>query len=184
LTPVDLDGDGDPDIVGRTFDDLMLWMENIDGGADWVEHLLPGNSSEGFAVADLTGDGRPDLALGDFDEPVWLENVGGLPPAFRQHPLPFAGVGVTLGPGVADIDEDGRVDLLGRASVETNWYRNQIGRRLIVSGVAVRGFFCRNRTTGQTARVQTTETAIDCENEGLTVNPGDEVEVFARGQAQ
>ncbi len=183
LTPVDLDGDGDPDIVGRTFDDLMLWMENIDGGADWVEHVLPGDPSNGFAMADLTGDGRPDLAIANFSDPIWLENLGGSPLEFRQHPLPFAGVSVTVGPGAGDLDDDGRIDLLGRTSEETNWYRNQIGRRLTVGGMSVRGFFCRNRTTGQTVRVQTTDTAIDCENEGLTVDPGDEVEVFARGQA-
>jgi hypothetical protein len=83
----------------------------------------------------------------------------------------------------ADIDDDGRPDFVAN-SLTFDWYRNQIGRRLVVGGVEVRGFFCRNRTSGQTVRVPTTDSAIDCENEGLTVNPGDEIEVFARGQAE
>jgi hypothetical protein len=63
------------------------------------------------------------------------------------------------------------------------WHENRIGLRLSLTGLRVRDFSCQNRSTGQRLRVQTTETAIDCENEGLVVNPGDEIEVTARGRA-
>lgn len=53
-----------------------------------------------------------------------------------------------------------------------------------MTGLAVRGFLCRNRTTGQTVRVTTTDPAVDCDHEGLVVSPGDEVEIFARGQVE
>lgn len=60
----------------------------------------------------------------------------------------------------------------------------QIGRRLSVEGLSVGGFDCRNRTTGQEVRIATADSAVDCEDRGLSVSPGDELEILARGQAE
>jgi hypothetical protein len=191
LVSADLDGDGDTDLIGRSSgsDHRVFWFEN-DGSGSFDEHLLhifPGQPfTSAKVVADFSGDGLLDVLLASQFDPVWLENLGGSPLAFREHSLIDVvneGAGDGIGSIAGDIDLDGRADFVADAAT-LDWYRNQIGRRLVVGGMGVRGFLCRNRTTGQTVRVPTTDTAIDCENEGLAVDPGDEVEVFARGQAE
>jgi hypothetical protein len=191
LVSADLDSDGDTDLVGRAPapDDVFgFWYEN-DGSGSFVEHLLHTFPSNPFtartAVADFSGDGLLDVMFASESDPVWLENMGGSPLSFREHSLAgvfggFNADGIGSIPG--DLDDDGRPDFVAD-TLTLNWYRNQIGRRLVVGGMSVRGFLCRNRTTGQTVGTSTTDAAIDCESEGLTVNPGDEVEVFARGRA-
>ena len=100
---VDLDGDGDTDIVGgSTGEGRIFWFENRsvgDGGVDLVEHPInvdgttttedtprPPNAPasgallNGFNMAfvDLSGDGRLDLATVEFGGVlVWLEHLAG-----------------------------------------------------------------------------------------------------------
>ena len=187
LEVIDLDFDGDDDFLGSA-SETVLWYENLGGGAfdEHVLHVFSGHPlvTPYMPVADFSGDGLPDVMLAHRDEPVWLESLGGSPLQFREHSLATVlGVASQVSPEAADMDEDGRPDFFAD-DLTMNWYRNQIGRRLIVGGMSVRGFLCRNRTTGQTVRIQTGDTAIDCENEGLTVGPGDEIEIFARGLAE
>ena len=189
LNVADLDFDGDADLLASAQGgEEVFWYENL-GNGEFIEHLLhsfssPPLVSQSMPVADLSGDGLPDVVLEHTGDPVWLENLGGSPLTFREHSLlSIFGTFAFIGPVAADVDEDGRPDLFADAG-SPHWYRNQIGRRLIVGGMSVRGFLCRNRTTGQTVRIQTGDTAIDCENEGLTVGPGDEIEIFARGLAE
>ena len=63
---VDLNGDGAPDLyVANDFEDLdQLWFNDGHGNfrlADWTSQRQMSNSAMGFDVADVNGDGLPDL---------------------------------------------------------------------------------------------------------------------------
>jgi hypothetical protein len=130
---VDLDGDGDLDVVlthGDMLDDFLIkpwhgiqWLENR-GGLNFVEHdlaALPG--VEAARAADLDEDGDMDIVAvtlvqtseADARGPrltlpslVWLEQVA--PGRFQRHTLEVGGHHVTLDLG--DYDGDGDVDIV------------------------------------------------------------------------
>jgi enediyne biosynthesis protein E4 len=63
---VDLNGDGAPDLyLANDFEDTdQLWYNDTHGGfrlADWTAQRQISNSAMGVDVADVNGDGRPDL---------------------------------------------------------------------------------------------------------------------------
>ena len=65
LRPVDLDCDGDMDVVATLQDtNRVIWMENRGGASNWLTHVV----QEGFGLAiapvaaDFNRDGEPDLA--------------------------------------------------------------------------------------------------------------------------
>ncbi|HVU22474.1 MAG TPA: VCBS repeat-containing protein [Opitutus sp.] len=127
-TPVaDFDGDGKLDfaaLVSQEWEEVHLFRQT--GSGEFRDAILWGSTNEdygssGLDVADVNGDGRPDLIYtnGDgFDYSVrgprpwhglqWLENTGGGHFAFhRVGNLPGA-----YGPCAADLNGDGLVDLL------------------------------------------------------------------------
>jgi hypothetical protein len=128
---VDLDGDGDLDVLlthGDTFDDAIIkpyhgiqWLENR-GGFPFVEHTLADMAGVSRAQAvDLDGDGDLDivacamLAAGaDVDESqlpalVWLEQV--TPGVFVRHTLEM-GAPRHASLDVGDFDHDGDIDIV------------------------------------------------------------------------
>lgn len=124
---VDLDADGRPDIVALVSQDSEeVWAFANRGAGRFESRVLQGSTnkdygSSGLSVADVNGDGRPDLLYtnGDgFDYATpgarpwhgvqWLENRGGGQFAFhRIGDFPGA-----YSPVAADLDGDGDQDVV------------------------------------------------------------------------
>lgn len=137
----DLDGDGDLDLlIGNkiaTDSDAsgnITWFENVGTTAapSFVDRgLLPMRDEFHYApvVADLDGDGLPDLVLGTWRDRVqWWRNTGtNEKPAFTlaDSALITLTRGSNTAPSLADLDGDGDLDMIvGEASGQLNLYRN------------------------------------------------------------
>jgi len=126
---VDLDGDGKSEIViadADITDSKVVVLKNADGkGGRWEKISVPQSFTYGslhaLAVADMNGDGKPDIISNEQEEllpagrenPRWIvwENLGGL--KFREHVILDANLG-----GhelqVGDVDRDGDIDICSK----------------------------------------------------------------------
>ena len=137
----DINGDGLPDlIVGNrvsTFDiktGTVTWFENIGTAtapAFRERGLLTVKGSFSYApsVADLDGDGLPDLVLGTWNDRIqWYRNTGTrASPAFTLADTALVTIprGSNTVPTLGDLDGDGLADMvIGKASGQILLYKN------------------------------------------------------------
>ena len=113
--PLDVDGDGKPDVVSCTwFAEQIAWYRNTLGDAgDWPEHVADkGANFECGDRADIDGDGKANEVLPHTPQTIWLE-VGDLPDGTRgllKHVISTKPM--NFGAGAGDINGDGRPDVL------------------------------------------------------------------------
>ena len=133
--PVDLDGDGDIDVVGGSVAQRrMMWFENRtgDAGFNFIEHRIhpvevqtPGSAVLGTPIVngfnmdftDINGDGRLDIATYDTPRmlgfgPIWLEQPDHPQGSWRLHRIGEYAPDQLVGLAFADIDSDGDTDLM------------------------------------------------------------------------
>jgi len=116
--PLDVNGDGYPDIItGGWFGKTLAWRENPKGATgEWKVHAIdqPGNI-ETVRYWDVDGDGVPEIVPNAADKIVVYKLArvadGKGTPRFDKFVLREGGVGHGLGYG--DINGDGRGDFLG-----------------------------------------------------------------------
>ena len=82
VSAVDLDDDGDTDILSTSTDFMIEWFENLDGkGGAWQNHTISADYSHGtdLRAVDMDFDGDLDIvaALKDDSSVRWFENLGG-----------------------------------------------------------------------------------------------------------
>ncbi len=127
----DLDGDGDQDIVGVSYeDDLVLWWRN-DGGepTQWTRLVIATAFDYPTKVdtGDMDGDGDLDVVsvawLGE--SLAWWSSDGGSPPHWTEQTIATGFTGAHW-VRLADMDSDGRLDVVGAAMDrrEVAWWRN------------------------------------------------------------
>src|SRR6202451_3766901 len=127
---VDIEADGDLDIVMGASDGLPLVLRNNGDGTFLPIHPFSGIAGiHGFAWADLDGDGNPDAAIiaGAGKLHVFMNERQG---QFRERPLP-ANLSLTKAIAAADTDSDGTIDLLAvqaDGAILRISYKNEGGR--------------------------------------------------------
>ena len=140
--PVDLDGDGDKDLLGAAgryappyfFSGRIDWWENTDGsGTSWTIHTVDDNvdSAPSICSADLDEDGDADVIAavrGTLTDIAWWENVDGLGITWTKHIIPSS---IQEGSSIdtADVNGDGHVDLLSTDASynKVAWLENMDG---------------------------------------------------------
>lgn len=130
---VDVDQDGDLDVVAAAAeDDLLLWWRN-EGGSPIQWTGLP-IATVGypcrFDVADVDGDGNQDVVTAGYDSDlieVWFGSGGSNPTWTRQ--VASSPVNGAHGAAVCDVDGDGDQDIIGCAlnGGTVFWIRNDGG---------------------------------------------------------
>ena len=108
----DLNRDDRIDIAvnGRGMRDAGVYMGKEEGGFADVHFLSAGGGGWGVDVGDLSGDGQPDIAIGDHLEGggAWINHGNGVFEA-AQTGLPQAAYG---GVGLADLNADSHLDIV------------------------------------------------------------------------
>jgi hypothetical protein len=129
--PVDMDGDGDIDVLGSaaTADDVA-WWENTDGvGGAWQFHLIGGFLDDVFdaKAEDIDGDGDIDVitVADDPDELAWWENVDGSCDVWTEHII-TGDLDGAVAVFIADVNDDGYPDILTAAdnADDITWWEN------------------------------------------------------------
>ena len=136
--PVDLDGDGDLDIVGGSVAETRMIVFENDGAGAFTEHPMriagtsltgeerpPGRRGDEDALVsgfnmdyvDLSGDGRLDIVTFEFStllgrSLVWLEQPESLDGEWRLHEIADYHPDEVVGIVVADVNGDGRPDVM------------------------------------------------------------------------
>lgn len=134
----DVDEDGDPDLVlanagvgTPSLQEELVWYENPAPSFralrdPWIKHVIYANSEfdaePPVAVADLDRDGRNDVLTQTAADILWFRKLGGDPVAWRlvRIPKPAVARQPSTVLRVADLDDDGRLDLVGLTSQSGN----------------------------------------------------------------
>lgn len=136
--PVDMDGDGDLDVLGTSdgtpplhLDGKIVWWENVNGdGTAWTEHTVHNIFSwPSIHAADVDGDGDMDVigAAPRSSDICWWENTNSHGTSWTMHMLDghFDGANSVY---TADVDGDGDLDVLGTAedADDIAWWENTL----------------------------------------------------------
>ena len=131
---IDLDNDGDLDVLSASRNDnTIAWYEN-DGGDEpvFTERVITAaaDAAQSVYAADMDGDGDLDVLSASVsdDTIAWYENDGGAEPVFTERVITTAADGAQS-VYAADVDGDGDLDVLS-ASVNDDtiaWYENDGG---------------------------------------------------------
>lgn len=129
VAAVDIDGDGDLDLTSADAlpHNNLYWFEN-DGKGNFTRHFIQKDDPERLerhAIADMNGDGRPDVIIvenlrGDLK---WFENSGTPKDGklWKRHYITQGKLPSAYDVAVADLDRDGDLDVAA-----SNWVGNGI----------------------------------------------------------
>ena len=123
---IDIDGDGDMDVVSASSDDdKIAWYENDGNGTFGTQQIIATSASgvNSIVATDMDGDGDIDV-LSSFDNNkiAWYENNGNGTFGTQQI-ITTNAVGVNA-VFASDMDGDGNMDVLSSFDNNIAWYKN------------------------------------------------------------
>ena len=130
---IDVNHDGYPDVVtaGWMTNGIFWWENPGPNGTEWKKHFITDSyDTEGGWMADINGDGQPDLIFAHYNHSgiLWIDfsgkepkvhHVGSRGPGGPNDRASSLGWQDGHGTGVADIDGDGKADIL----TPYGWFR-------------------------------------------------------------
>jgi hypothetical protein len=122
----DLDGDGRPEIVEGNYNQPnYVWLNPGGSPTNWIRVALGSvvtNSTYSVALGDVTGDGLPDVVVGNHGQQNHVMiNSGGSPTNWARVNLGSALADATLGVAIGDVTGDGRPDVVVGNDAQTNY---------------------------------------------------------------
>ena len=128
---VDLDGDGDIDVLSASQGDAgsgkLAWYENTDGAGTFGSQVVVSSASglSGVFATDMDRDGDVDLlsTSSSANEVAWYENDGSQ--NFTEHSISTSAAGAAS-VYASDLDHDGDVDVLSASQSDDKvaWYES------------------------------------------------------------
>jgi hypothetical protein len=127
----DLNGNGRLDVIGRDQSAFgktgnAIYMFLHDNSRQWTKKVIACPHGEGIQMADLTGNGRPDIVIGG----RWYENPGGdLQGEWREHVYTTRWTHPDTKVELADISGNGKLDIvltpaeLAGQTYKIAWYK-------------------------------------------------------------
>ena len=124
MAAVDLDLDGDLDILSYDNDQGLRWRDTVeDAGTIFQATGSILNDPKAFELADIDNDGDQDVVMGLGDGLEWLEN-NGFGFQFSRHTIDSSSLIEDV--MVIDLDNDGHLDVIAfnAATSQLRWWRN------------------------------------------------------------
>ena len=154
ISAVDLTGSGALDLVAADTDVGLYWFEN-DGQGNFTQHIIherTGEWLERHEIADINGDGRPEIVIVDNINAcvLWFEFDGDPRDrnSWRHHYINDGGLVGAYDVAIADFDGDGDLDVAASSWRKGNkfvWFENRNGqwiKHLIEDNIAETRTIC------------------------------------------
>lgn len=156
----DIDNDGDMDIVTLSIDlGLLVWHENLGGGnISPNKNIISNTINGGYSVflADIDNDGDDDVVAAAYigtNKIVWHENLGN--GMFGTEQIILLNANNPRSIYIADINNDGNLDILTASSSRIAWHENLGG-----------GTFSTRQTISNNINLASSVSAADLNNDG------------------
>ncbi|MCE7994340.1 MAG: hypothetical protein HEP71_20305 [Roseivirga sp.] len=150
LFNIDVDGDGDQDVVYTSNSDSEIGYFKNQGAPNYISKTktvihsstVTSNGVRIVVPADVDHDGDLDLfyfAPGNGVRLAWLENNGASNPSFTHHEISIAFTAhPTEGLTVADTDADGDLDIITSSKGEINLFTNDGSENFTINSSPIR----------------------------------------------